>query len=104
MCTDVKPENILVSLGSYPDNEPNIDFILADMSVSMSYSHFNEGRYAGYSCDVCLFHGPSYLMLNRNQKLVFSGNDRRVLAECAQDAIQGMRRWIRIGIGRHAFV
>ena len=48
MHTDVKPENILVSVGiQYSDDEPNIDFILADMSVSMSYDQFQKGAYAG---------------------------------------------------------
>ena len=48
MHCDVKPENILVSTGiEYPDRDPNIDFILADMSVSLSYDDFNKGHYSG---------------------------------------------------------
>ena len=51
MHTDIKPENILVFLPKvgeeYPDDEPNIDFILADMSVSLTYEQFTAGSYAG---------------------------------------------------------
>eukprot|EP01083_Nonionella_stella_P068732 182704_1 len=48
MHTDIKPDNILVAVGfDYPDDEPNIDFILADMSVSLSYDQFTAGSYAG---------------------------------------------------------